>query len=207
MDTSMKPTSALLFDLGNVLIDVDPMRCFEFWAPFSPHSAEDLAQMPALDKAFEQHEVGEITDLQYFQYLRDLMSLKASDAEIQQGWNAMLGQAIAPTIQMIRRVRKTMPCYVFSNTNNSHQIAWSDEHASIIALFERVFVSNEIALRKPTVEAYAHVINNIQLPAHQILFFDDREDNIAGAKDAGLQTVWVKSSDDVANALGSLQLL
>ncbi|MGB0867322.1 MAG: HAD family hydrolase [Granulosicoccaceae bacterium] len=197
----MPTVDALLFDLGNVLIEVDPHRCFSYWQQFSPHSAEQLSKMPVLDTAFEQHEVGELSDEQYFDYLRELMSLDATTAEIKTGWDAMLGEQITATIALVERASKQLPCYIFSNTNPSHQQRWSDLHADFLSLFQQVYVSSDIKRRKPEVEAYLFVCQEIGVPAERVLFFDDREDNIAGARAAGLRAVQVHHSSDVEQAL------
>ena len=203
----MQNVNALLFDLGNVLLEVDPGRCFAHWAQFSVHTAEQLSKMPVLDTAFEKHEVGLLSDEQYFDYLRELMSLDASTAQIKAGWDAMLGEPILPTIEMVRQCRDKLPRSIFSNTNPSHQQKWSDAHADFLQLFDQIFVSSEIALRKPDLPAFAYVCEAMKIPAQNILFFDDREDNIAGARAAGLQTVLVNSHEDVAKALAELNLI
>lgn len=203
----MQNINALLFDLGNVLLEVDPRRCFAHWQQFSAHTAEELSKMPVLDTAFEKHEVGELSDEQYFDYLRELMSLETNTAQIKAGWDAMLGEPILPTIEMVRQCHDKLPCSIFSNTNPSHQQKWSDDHADFLPLFDQIFLSNEIALRKPNLPAFKHVCHAMQIPAQNILFFDDREDNIEGATAAGLQTVLVKSHEDIAKALAQLNLI
>ncbi len=71
-------------------------------------------------------------------------------------------------------------------------------------LFERVFVSSEIGLRKPHRAAFDYVVREMGVEANAILFFDDLPDNIAGATDAGLRAVQVRKSADVRHALGGL---
>jgi HAD superfamily hydrolase (TIGR01509 family) len=48
------------------------------------------------------------------------------------------------------------------------------------------------------------VVSKIGVPAGRIAFFDDREDNLEGARACGLQTVLVRSTADVAAALDRL---
>ncbi len=203
----MPNTEALVFDLGNVLINVDVNRCLQHWEKFSSLSLQELAALPQQGNAFAQHEVGQLSDEQYFDFIRQQMKLQTSDDEIQAGWNAMLGDRIEDTIAMIRQCNGKIPCYVFSNTNPSHQAKWSYDNPDFNDLFNHIFVSSEIALRKPTVESYQYVCREIGLAPEKVMFFDDREDNIAGAQSAGLQTVLVRDSQDVAQALEALDLL
>ena len=49
--------------------------------------------------------------------------------------------------------------------------------------------SHTIGHAKPEPEIYAHAIAGLATPPEQILFLDDREENIEGARAAGIQTL------------------
>ncbi len=200
-------TEALLFDVGNVLLRIDPARCHQYWAQFSPLSATEMAQLPLENEAFEQHERGELSDAAFFETLRQQLSLDASDAQIEAGWNAMVVEEIFQTTAMIRNCHQRIRCSIFSNTNPAHQRLWAQDYGHFLGYFEQVFVSSEMGQRKPAQASFGWVCDQLSLPPAQVLFFDDREENIAGAHAAGLQAVLVKSSQDVAAALKPLGLV
>ena len=54
--------------------------------------------------------------------------------------------------------------------------------------FDGVFVSSDYLMLKPDVEIYKTFLNKYGLKGEECLFIDDREDNVAGAKKAGLNT-------------------
>ena len=56
-------------------------------------------------------------------------------------------------------------------------------------------------MRKPDREAYDFVARDMGFAAEEILFVDDRRDNIHGGKVAGMQTARIKSEEDVVNVL------
>lgn len=70
--------------------------------------------------------------------------------------------------------------------------------------FREIFLSSTIGLRKPDAEAYDYVVQAIGVPAERIVFFDDLDENIDGARQRGLKVVLVRSPDDVARALEAL---
>ena len=70
--------------------------------------------------------------------------------------------------------------------------------------FREIFLSSTIGLRKPDAEAYDHVVQAIGVPAERIVFFDDLDENIDGARRRGLKAVLVRSPGDVARALDAL---
>jgi putative hydrolase of the HAD superfamily len=58
-------------------------------------------------------------------------------------------------------------------------------HGSFAPLFERVFVSGELQLLKPHAEIYEHVIDELGITPAQLLFVDNKSENVEGAKAVG----------------------
>ncbi len=195
---------ALLFDLGGVVFEFDFEHALRHWAAFSPLPMAELRARFGFDEAYRRHERGEIAAATYFDGLRRTLQLDASDADIGAGWNAIFRAEISDTLDAIEAARRQRPCYAFSNTNAEHQRAWSAAYPRIATVFDRVFVSSEIGLRKPEPAAFAHVAEKIGVAPPHILFFDDLAENVEGAIGAGLQAVQVRSPDDVRAALARL---
>lgn len=197
---------ALLFDLGGVLINIDVARTLRAWSKYSALSLAEISAAFQQDLAYQQHETGEIAATEYFDHLRACLKLEASDAKIAEGWNALLLDEIGETVRAIQTARNQLqlPCYVFTNTNPTHQAVWQVRYAPMFRAFERVFVSSEIGLRKPHRAAFDYVVREMGVAANAVLFFDDLLDNVAGAVDAGLRAVQVRTPADVRLALQSL---
>ena len=199
--------SALLFDLGGVIIDIDFSRAIRRWSEFSRLSFAELENLFSMDDAFQRHERGEIECREYFAHLRDLLELEASDDEIEQGWNAIFVDQIEATVEYIAAVRDHLPCYAFTNSNATHQGYWTERFAPAIGVFEEVFVSSEMGLRKPERAAFAAISAATGKRLEEILFFDDNEENVTGARLAGMQAVHVSSHMDVEQALADIGVL
>lgn len=197
----MADVDALLFDLGGVLIRLDWDAVFAHWARCSGADPAALRGRFAFDDAYERHERGEIDAARYFEALRRTLAIDLADAELEAGWNALFVGEVAETTRLVAEVAPRIPVHLFSNTNPAHQAAWSRDYAQALRPFRRVFVSSEMGLRKPDRAAFEHVAREIGVPPARILFFDDTEANVAGARAAGLRAVHVRSPDDVARAL------
>ncbi|WP_457278557.1 HAD family hydrolase [Polaromonas sp. P5_D5] len=195
---------ALLFDLGGVLIDVDFNRVLEYWQPISRLSLEELKATFSADLPYQQHERGEITAAQYFAHLAANLELQDDPVRIAEGWNAIFGGEITETFSLVQEARAHLPCYVFSNTNAAHQVAWTALYPRLAQSFERIFVSSEIGYRKPERRAFEYVADAMGVPLNAILFFDDHPDNVEGARAAGLQAVHVRGPADVRAALQTI---
>ena len=58
-------------------------------------------------------------------------------------------------------------------------------HGSFAPLFERVFVSGEIGLVKPEPDIYLHVIEALGIEPADLLFVDNKAENVDGARGVG----------------------
>ena len=56
---------------------------------------------------------------------------------------------------------------------------------SFAPLFERVFVSGELGLVKPHAAIYEHVIDELGISPSELLFVDNRSENVEGARAVG----------------------
>jgi len=193
---------ALLFDLGGVLIDVDWDRAFGHWARHAGADPRELRRRFSFDPHYERHERGEISEVEYYQALRESLGIDLTDAQWASGWGAIFTEEIAPVVELVARVKARVPVYAFSNTNVAHQRVWSRRFAPALSHFREVFVSCSLGARKPEPESFHRIADRIGVAPEAILFFDDTPQNVAGARDAGREAVLVRSARDVAEGLG-----
>ena len=192
---------ALLFDFGGVVLECDFGRVMKHWHQFSSLSLAEVTSRFEHDEPYAAHERGELSAEQYFDYLRDHLSLDASHEDMQAGWNAILVGPIAESLALVKAAATQLPCYAFTNTNATHQAVWENKFPGFLEPFTTVFVSSDMGCRKPERAAFDHIVSSIGVAAKEILFFDDLELNVTGAQDAGLRAVLVSGPQDVADAL------
>lgn len=195
---------AVLFDLGNVVIDIDFMRAFEIWARLSGREASELRRAFQLDEAYERHERGEIDERVYFESLRRSLGIDLEHEQLLEGWNAILLEEKPDIRDLIAAASRKHPVYLFTNTNAAHQRHWSRAHPELLSMFKELFVSSELGLRKPERAAYLAVTEKMDVAPTEVLFFDDSLANIEGARDIGIQAVHTTSTDTVREALAAL---
>ncbi|WP_370769965.1 HAD family hydrolase [Eubacterium ramulus] len=71
---------------------------------------------------------------------------------------------------------------------------------SPLEAFDGVMVSSEVHLIKPDVRIYECLLEKYQLKPEECLFFDDRKDNVEGAREAGMQAmVFTEDYESPAN--------
>jgi putative hydrolase of the HAD superfamily len=203
-DLSPGSADALLFDLGRVVLDIDFSRAVACWAGHAGCAPESIVARYVRDEAYRLHEMGKISDEDYFASLRASLGIAISDAQFLEGWNAIFAGEMPDIATLLPRAAKHLPLYAFSNTNRPHVAYFSQQYADLLGHFRNLYLSSSIGLRKPDAEAFDHVIAAIGVPAERIVFFDDLAENVEGARARGLKAVHVTSPGDVGNALKEL---
>lgn len=197
MDINLAAVHAVVFDLGRVLIDIQPARCLEHWARHANVPPAELERAFVHDAHYERFERGEITFASYASHLRATLAVDLPDAVLEAGWNALLGDALPGASEAIAAATARHPAYVFSNSNVVHEAVWQRTHAGLLAPMQHVFVSSSLGLRKPEARAFLAVAESIGVAPDGILFFDDLEENVAASRAAGYQAVQVRGPHDI----------
>ena len=190
---------AMVFDFGGVLVDIDFRRAFTAWAAAAAVPADAIAARFALDEACCAHERGEIDDRAYFAHLRSALGLAGlSDGQMLAGWIAIIGEPIPGIEALVAQLAARLPLYVFSNTNPAHVAHFAPRFRHLLGHFRRTFTSCELGRRKPEPEAFERLSRLIGVPPERLAFFDDVEDNVAGARRAGLHAHHVTGPGEIA---------
>ncbi|KAF9972237.1 hypothetical protein BGZ73_004677 [Actinomortierella ambigua] len=201
----------LIFDLGNVLLRLDQQATSRAFINLGATSFPTLAQHGS-HATLVDYETGKITEEEFRQKVRAAVGLPATvtDQEFDTAWNAMLLDFPKDRLELMRTLRRDYgyKVYLLSNTNALH-IAHVDKiclqsypEDSLHPFFDKVYYSHEIGSRKPSKEAFDHILQDQGLLAGETLFLDDMPENVQAAKDCGLQAVQVMVDTD----LGFLQL-
>ena len=194
-------TQAILFDLGNVILEIDPRRTFQHWAESAGVEVTLLYERWLLDEAYREHETGDISFDAYIEALSRRLEISMPMDNWRDGWNELFIAPFADVQVRLRKLQGKLPLYAFTNTNATHEAAWRARYGDALEHFEEIFVSSTIGMRKPDIDAYVWVAAAMELAPEQILFLDDTLENIEGAREAGLQTAWIRSEADVLSAL------
>jgi glucose-1-phosphatase len=193
----MKP-DALVFDLGGVLIDIDFSRAFAAWGAAARVAPAEIGARFSFDEGYHAHECGALDHRAYLSHLRRALGIELADEAMLAGWNAIIGEPLPGIEAIVERLARDFPLYVFSNTNPAHVAHFTPRLARLFAHFRRVFTSCDLGERKPHEAAFARLAAAIGAPAARLVFFDDMEDNIAGARRAGLRAFRVRSRAEIA---------
>ena len=195
---------ALLLDLGGVVLSLQPGACLAHWARAAGVPVATLGERWRIDDAYKAHETGRIGFREYAASLATRLGIELTEADWLTGWNALFAGQHETVVERLALAAQRMPTCCFTNTNAEHQAVWEVRFPKAVAPFEKVYSSWQIGCRKPDVDAFRRVANDMGVAAADILFLDDSAENVAGANAAGLQALHVTSAEDTAQALDAV---
>ena len=198
----MKKIDALLFDLGGVLIDVDYHKTIDAFAQLGVQNPSDLYNQFSQNQLFDQYEKGEVSSKFFIEQLKRLTKIDTIESDIVIAWNAMIGDFPTKKLDFIVELSQHNPCFLLSNTNEIHlkkaiENLQKTAFKNIDDLFIKCYYSHIIGKRKPEVETFKWVIDQMGMEANKVLFIDDSPQHIEGARKAGLQVIYYKEASDL----------
>jgi putative hydrolase of the HAD superfamily len=189
---------AVIFDFGNVIINIDVPRTFQAFATLTGKRQAVIEKLVSENQLFRRYETGQFTDIEFREIVRQTVGFPLSDSEVDKAWNSLLLDIPQRRIDLLKEIRKKYPIYLLSNTNNIHIEASNSYlkkafgYRHLDELFDQLFLSYEIGMWKPDTEIYEYVLDEINLKPQEVLFFDDNPHNIQSASALGMQTILVE---------------
>ncbi len=197
----------LLFDLGGVIINLHVEKTIEAFAELSGKSESEVAEKYASADYFRSFEIGQISEKQFREALRLDLGIQVADEEMDEAWNAMLGDIPASRIEQIKRLKENYHCVVLSNTNAIHEKCFhkilekAHGYNHLNQLFHQVHFSHELQLRKPNEDIYLKVLQVQETDACDILFLDDTFPNLLTAEKLAYQTLHIPRNQGFSELL------
>ena len=189
-----------IFDMGNVIIDIDFKRVLGVWSHLSGTPLATLTERFKMGEVFQQHERGEISDEQFAADLCNEMGIALSFEQFSAGWHAVFVGLRPEVITLFQKLREEgHRVVVLSNTNRLHLDFWPQHYPEIEANTDAMYLSQNLGMRKPEPEIFQHVLEKEGFTADQAVFFDDVAENIEAARAAGIEAVWVEDNQTVPN--------
>lgn len=181
-----KQPQAVVFDVGNVLIEWQPERFYD--AEIGETRRREMFG------AVDLHDMNERVDLG--EHFMDTIYATAKEypdwqTEIRM-WHDRWIELATPVIDHSVRLMKALQARgvpVFSLTNFGIQsYAFAATHYPFLHEFDRNFISGHLGMTKPDPAIYATLESTSGLSGDALLFADDRADNIQAAQGFGWQT-------------------
>jgi putative hydrolase of the HAD superfamily len=197
----MSQIAWILLDLNGVLYHYDRAARINRLAAASRCSHAQI-KAGVWESGFEDSgDAGSFDADTYLRRFGTAIGYQLSEAE----WVHALQAAIAPieaNLALLPRIRGGVGCAVLTNNNllvQRHFAALYPEVAARVG--QDAHVSAEFGARKPDPEAFLRCLGRIGAAPEDVLFIDDSDANVAGARAAGLAGYHATSPDGLATEL------
>jgi putative hydrolase of the HAD superfamily len=173
----------VLFDLGGVLVRLGGVE--EFGALVGSSDEGEIWRLWLGSPAVRSYERGLCSREEFARTAIEEFGIAIPPEEFLARFLSWPKGLLPGAAELVGSVRSDVHRAVLSNTNELHWNAQPDA-SCIHRLFETHFASHLVGLVKPDAAIYERVVEELQCPAAEILFLDDNQINVEGARAVGI---------------------
>ena len=197
----MKKIDNIIFDLGNVILNIDYQNTIDAFEKIGVPDASIFYSKSSQLNIFNQLETGHISKQNFILEIQKFVP-KASASQIINAWNAILQDLPNERIEILKDIKDKFSIFLLSNTNTIHIEKIIDKlgkkkYEEFYNLFDKVYYSHEVKLRKPNADIFKLVIKENCLSIKNTLFIDDSIQHIESAKKIGLKTYHLDGNETI----------
>ncbi len=179
---------AVLFDLGNVLVNFDAVKAAK---RFSKEGEVPLWKVwlhfftSPVEKAYT---CGKISSREFYLHSKKALGTSMDYRTFCRVWNGIFWKN--PGMEpLLKTLRLKYRLYLISNTNELHFKYIRKKYRGLLRPFHKLFPSHEVGYRKPDPRIYRKVLRTIKLRAHETVFIDDVPAFVKGARSVGMNAI------------------
>ena len=194
---------AIIFDMGGVLVDLDMDACRNAFKNDLGFAEIDEILDPCHQKGIiGDLEEGLVTADEFRKYVLERSREGATEQDVDEAFAKILVGIEPSKIELLKKLSAEYDIYMLSN-NNPVALPYSarmfeDAGFSLKNDFKKCFISYQMKMLKPSEAFYNAVMNEIGLPASEMIFIDDSQKNVDAAIAAGLPALWYEPGTDLA---------
>lgn len=202
----MAITKNLIFDLGNVLYDIDFTKMYAAFDELGIPNFENHFTLNKSDQIFFDLELGLISQQQFCDGFNALYNLDLQKQQIIDAWNSLLIGYRKESIEWVKNHNGKYATFLYSNTNQIHYDYFIPQYEQEMGgnfenLFKTPYFSHKMGQRKPDPASFLHILEKEGLIAEETIFIDDNEPNVIAAASVGLQVLYLQPGMTVENDL------
>lgn len=206
-DKMITDRAVLIFDLGNVLVRLNPVT--GFWPQIMPGSkeAQEKEKIWGNSAAVRAFETGEINDYYtFFQKVKTELDIAVPWNQFQKVYENIIGEPYPETIPLLRQLAGRYKLLLLSNTSPVHWKRCRDDQG-LSEYFACCFLSYEAGSMKPEASIYRNVLNFVQSTRQDLIYFDDRRENVMAGTKLGFHACQTRGGVELAENLKRLGII
>jgi glucose-1-phosphatase len=203
----------LVFDFGGVIIDIDFQRTINAFIKLGAENFEENYSKASQSGIFDKLDKGTTSQKEFVDSLKSLLPSTIIDKDIIDAWNKIIVGVPEKRIRLLESLKKNYHTFLLSNTNIIHYDLYMPDikrrygYALLEDLFEGVYLSFRLGMRKPDREIFDFIFNTQNLEKQETLFIDDSIHIIDAARSYGIRSFWLRDGVDVCDLFENGKLI
>lgn len=202
----MTTPTAVIFDIGNVLVHWHPRNLYERLIPDGQALDLFLRDIVTTEWHF-QHDAGR----PFAETSAELIAEHPEHAELIKAWaprfNETMGGTIAGMPELVRDLDAAgVPLYAITNFSGEFFPPFRAAFAELFTPFRDIVVSGDERLIKPDRAIYELALRRFGLAPEHAVFVDDNAANVEGARALGIHAILFEDAASTRAAMKALGL-
>jgi FMN phosphatase YigB (HAD superfamily) len=197
---------AIIFDIGRVIINLDPSRAIAAIGAGSALAPDKLWRAVQQDPLWPGWQEGRVTPREWYENLIARFHTPISFDEFCNAWNSVLVPKLILPERLFKELSRKCRLVLLSNTDPIH-VAYMESNFKFLRYFPKRIYSCDVRASKPSVKSFRAAIRAAGVPAGRILFIDDIRQYVLAARRIGLNALQFRSRPQLEADLQRLRLL
>lgn len=192
--------------MGGVLVDLDLEDCKKAFIENLGFNEINVILDPCHQKGIiGELEEGLVTADEFRAYVLERSNPGAQPHLVDESLWRILVSIEPKKVDLLKKLSQKYDLYMLSNNNPvclpRAEVMFAEAGFPMYEGFKKCYISSEMKALKPSEKFYKAVVEDIALPAEEMLFIDDSQRNVDGAIAAGLPAVYYQPGTDLASVL------
>ncbi|MCX5714286.1 MAG: HAD family phosphatase [Candidatus Omnitrophica bacterium] len=180
---------AVIFDLGNVLIDFDHRISARRISEFTDKAPDEIFGIFFDSRLTSDFECGKISPEDFFVQVKQLLGLKIGFDVFVPIWNEIFfsSDKNRQVYELVRRLGRDYKTCLLSNINILH-FEYLKKKFPVFDIFRKVVTSFEAGVQKPDALIYELAVRGLGVSFDEVFYTDDRPELIKEARTLGIHS-------------------
>jgi len=202
-------TKCIIFDLGDVIFDLDFDQFFNEVITPSPLNKPKTPIMLEFFRQSDTYHQGKISDKEFYNQACELLRVcNLNQKAFYVAFNSIISEINMEMVELVKNIRKNnkLKMMCMSNINSSHWKYIKKMEWNIWDLFDEFILSHEVHLTKPDSKIFEIAIQKAGCKPEEIVFIDDGFNNIRAALELGIIGIRFVDIDELIKSLHELNI-
>ncbi len=181
---------ALIFDLGDVIVELEYSNFYKKVASISPQRENSLThKMLEFFRQSDLYHQGKMKDNEFYNLACDIFQVCMLDqSEFYEAFNSIVSHPISEVVELLKQLKesKKYKLIALSNVNVSHWNYILAKNWKFLEYFDEFILSFQVHMTKPDPKIFKYAIEKANCKPKEIVFVDDGFNNVRSAKALGM---------------------